>query len=74
MTSHEDDGRFMDLALQEARRCLEWDDVPVGAVLVRGTDVLSAAGNRRERDGDPTAHAELLAIREAARQLEGWSQ
>ena len=62
----------MDLALHQARRCLEWGDVPVGAVVVRGTDLLSAAGNRRERDGDPTAHAELLAIREAACQVDGW--
>jgi tRNA(adenine34) deaminase len=66
------DERLMDLALEEARRCLEWGDVPVGAVVIRGEEVLGAAGNQRERLGDPTAHAEVLAIGEAARRVEGW--
>src|SRR5690606_8013650 len=48
------------------------DDVPIGAVIVRGERVLAAAGNRREADRDPTAHAEILAIREAAAALGGW--
>jgi tRNA(adenine34) deaminase len=63
---------LMDRALDEARRCLAWGDVPVGAVLSRGRDVLGAAGNQRERLGDPTAHAEILALREASRRLGTW--
>jgi len=66
------DRRMMTLALEEARRCLEWGDVPVGAVVARGGEVLARAGNRRERLGDPTAHAELLALRAAAELVEGW--
>ena len=68
----ETDRRFMALAIEEARACLEWDDVPIGAVVVRGGDVLSRAGNQRERLGDPTAHAEILSLREAARAIGGW--
>ena len=62
----------MGLALDEARRCLEWGDVPVGAVVVRAQEVLGAGANRRELFGDPTAHAEMLAIRQAAERVEGW--
>lgn len=63
----------MRLALREAAEAGEGGDVPVGAVVV-GPDggLLAAAGNRRERDQDPTAHAELLALREAARKLGSW--
>lgn len=63
----------MRLALREAAEAGEGGDVPVGAVVV-GPDgqLLAAAGNRRERDQDPTAHAELLALREAARRLGSW--
>jgi tRNA(adenine34) deaminase len=63
------DDRMMDLALAEARRCLEWGDVPVGAVVARGQELLAAAGNQRERLADPTAHAEVLALRGASRRL-----
>jgi tRNA(adenine34) deaminase len=66
------DERVMALALDEARRCLEWNDVPVGAVIVRGPEVLAAAGNQRERLGDPTAHAEVLALRQASQKLGSW--
>ena len=59
-------------ALEEARRCLEWGDVPIGAVVARDGEVLAAAGNERERRGDPTAHAEVLALREAAASLGTW--
>ena len=62
----------MGRALEEARACLAWDDVPIGAVVVRGGEVLGAAGNQRERLGDPTAHAEVLAIRQAASALGQW--
>ena len=63
---------MMVLALAEARRCLEWGDVPVGAVVARGDEVLGAAGNERERRGDPTAHAEVLGLREAAGRAGSW--
>ena len=56
---------YMDLALGEARRAARAGEVPVGAVLVLGGAVVARAGNRVERDRDPTAHAELLAMRRA---------
>ena len=62
----------MAAALAEARRCLEWGDVPIGAVVVRQEELLAAFGNERERRGDPTAHAEILALREAATRLGSW--
>ena len=67
-----DHERFMRVALDEARRCLEHDDVPIGAVVVRGGEVLSSAGNERELARDPTAHAEILALRGAARAIGSW--
>jgi tRNA(adenine34) deaminase len=67
-----DDERIMRLALEEARRCLEHGDVPIGAVVTRGAEVLSAAGNERELAADPTAHAEILALRAAAAALGSW--
>ena len=66
------DERFMTLALDEAHRCLEWDDVPVGCVIVRAAEVVAAAGNGRERHHDPTAHAEVLALRDAAAATGAW--
>jgi tRNA(adenine34) deaminase len=57
---------FMDMALAEARAAGDADEVPVGCVVVRDGAVLARAGNRTLRDRDPTAHAELLAIRAAA--------
>lgn len=62
----------MDVALEEARAALEHGDVPVGAVVVRDGDELARGHNRREVDQDPTAHAELLAIRRAAAALGSW--
>ena len=62
----------MRLALREAERCREHGDVPIGAVVVRDGEVIGSAGNERELRGDPTAHAEVLALREAARSLGGW--
>ncbi len=62
----------MRLALAEAERALEHDDVPVGAVLVRGGDVVGAGHNERELRQDPSAHAEMLALREGARTLGSW--
>lgn len=63
---------MMRLALEAARQCLDWGDVPIGAVVARGEEVVSGAGNQRERLGDPTAHAEVLALREAARAGGHW--
>ena len=60
------------LALDAAREAQQHDDVPIGAVVARHGIPLSVAGNRREIDRDPTAHAELIAIREAAAALGGW--
>ncbi|MCU0829200.1 MAG: nucleoside deaminase [Tabrizicola sp.] len=60
---------FMGLALEEARAAASRGEVPVGAVVVRGDEVLAQAGNRTRELSDPTAHAEMLAIREACRVL-----
>jgi tRNA(adenine34) deaminase len=59
-------------ALAEARRAAGIGEVPIGAVVVREGEVIGRGHNRREIDRDPLAHAELLAIREAASRLEGW--
>lgn len=73
-----DDVAGMRLALDEARRAAELGEVPVGAVIVRGepgrgAEVVGRGHNRRETGGDPLAHAEILALREAAaRQQDGW--
>jgi tRNA(adenine34) deaminase len=66
------DDYFMRLALREAARALEHDDVPIGAVVVHGGEVIAAARNERELRSDPTAHAEILALREAATHLGSW--
>jgi tRNA(adenine34) deaminase len=66
------DEYFMRLALREAERALEHDDVPIGAVMVHGGEVIAAAPNERELRGDPTAHAEMLVLREASEKLGGW--
>jgi len=66
------DEYFMHLALREAELALEHDDVPIGAVVVRGGEVIAAAHNEREVRQDPTAHAEILALREAASVIGGW--
>jgi tRNA(adenine34) deaminase len=63
---------FMHEALAEAAAAGAAGDVPVGAVVVVGDTVIGRGGNRRERDGDPTAHAEMLALREAASAVGGW--
>src|ERR1043165_9663031 len=60
---------FMDDALAEARAAQQADEVPVGAIIVREGAVIARAGNRTLRDHDPTAHAEMLAIRQAAAML-----
>jgi tRNA(adenine34) deaminase len=62
----------MRLALREASRALEHDDVPIGAVVVREGEVIGSAHNERELRADPTAHAELIALRDAARAVGSW--
>ncbi len=59
-------------ALAEARRAAEIGEVPIGAVVVRGGEMIGRGHNRREIDADPLAHAEILAIREAAAGMRGW--
>ena len=66
------DEYYMRLALREAERALEHDDVPIGAVIVHEGEVLAAAPNERELRGDPTAHAEMLVLRAASEKLGGW--
>jgi tRNA(adenine34) deaminase len=66
------DDYFMRMALREAERALEHDDVPIGAVLVRDGELVAAAHNERELRQDPTAHAEIIALREAARAAGSW--
>ena len=63
---------MMQLAISEARAALEHDDVPVGAVVLREGQIIAARHNERELTGDPTAHAELLALRDAAREVGHW--
>lgn len=70
--SHPDDERFMAIALDEARAALAHGDVPVGAVVVRGGEVVARRHNERELAGDPTAHAEVLALRDAAAAVGSW--
>ncbi len=62
----------MNLALDEARAALDHDDVPVGAVVLRDGAVIAARHNERELTGDPTAHAEILAMRDASEQIGHW--
>ncbi|MHB8659373.1 MAG: tRNA adenosine(34) deaminase TadA [Solirubrobacteraceae bacterium] len=66
------DEYFMRLAIREAMQALEHDDVPIGAVIVRDGEVIGVGHNERELQGDPTAHAEMIALREAARSLGSW--
>jgi tRNA(adenine34) deaminase len=66
------DEHLMRLALREAERAGEHGDVPIGAVVAHDGEVVGAAGNERELRADPTAHAEVLALREAAASLGGW--
>jgi tRNA(adenine34) deaminase len=64
--------QMMGLAIERAREAERHGDVPIGAVIARGEEVLAAGGNERELRADPTAHAEILAIRAAAEALGGW--
>lgn len=66
------DVHFMEMALEEARQAAREGEIPVGAVLVREGRVVARNHNRREQDRDATAHAEVLVLREACRQLGRW--
>lgn len=66
------DQELMRLAIAEARGAAEHGDVPIGAVIARDGEPIAAAGNERELRADPTAHAEILALRAAAAALGGW--
>ena len=72
VSSTQSDEAFMRMALREAGRALEHDDVPVGAVLVRGGEVIGAGHNERELLQDPSAHAEMIALRAGAAALGSW--
>jgi len=66
------DRELMLLAIEEAARAAAHGDVPIGALLAREGEVLATAGNERELRQDPTAHAEVLALRQAAAAVGGW--
>jgi len=66
------DQEFMHEALLEARKAFTKGEVPIGAVLVRDRQIIARGHNLREEQADPTAHAEILALREAAGRLGGW--
>ena len=70
--THSDDEKFMALALEEATRAAELGEVPIGAVVVHDGEVIARAGNRRETDADPAAHAEFSALMRASRVLGRW--
>lgn len=72
LQSRSDHRAWMQLALGEARACATSGDVPVGAVVVVDGEVVGRGRNRREADGDPTAHAEVVALRAAASRLGRW--
>ena len=66
------DAEWMNVALEEARAAAAAGDVPVGAVIIQDGSIVGRGRNRRELDGDPTAHAEIVALRDAARSLGRW--
>jgi tRNA(adenine34) deaminase len=66
------DSQYIRNALDLAREAVKRNEVPIGALVVRDRSILAAATNRTVRDQDPTAHAELLAIREASSRLDNW--
>ena len=69
MTNHED---FMREALAEARLALAEGELPIGCVIVHNGEIIARAHNEREQTGDPTAHAEVVAMRRAAKHLKAW--
>lgn len=67
-----DDIYFMHKALLEAFKAQDIDEVPIGAIIVKGGKIIARAHNEREKRNDPTAHAEILAIRSACRKVDSW--
>jgi len=72
MMVSEDDVRFMREAIEEARKAASLREVPIGAVIVRNGEIIGRGHNLRESMRDPTAHAEILAIRQASERLNAW--
>ena len=72
MSITDDDKKWMRIALTEAERALDYDDVPIGAIAVRGDEIIGRGYNRREADQDPTAHAEMIAMRQASAVVGYW--
>ena len=66
------DEKFMAEALKEAEKSADFDEVPVGAVIVKDGKIIARGHNLRERSNDPTAHAEIMAIRKACKKLKSW--
>ena len=66
------DAQWMRHALAAAHEAQQRDEVPIGACIVSGTELLAVAGNRTRTDRDPTAHAEIIALREAARKIDNY--
>ena len=66
------DEKFMLLALKEAEKSAIFDEVPVGAIIVKDSKVIARGHNLREKTNDPTAHAEIVAIRKACKKLNSW--
>ena len=66
------DEKFMAEALKEAEKSANFDEVPVGAVIVKDEKIIARGHNLRERKNDPTAHAEIVAIRKACKKLKSW--
>lgn len=72
MPFSEDDEKWMRIAIQEAEKALEREDVPIGAIAVRHNTIIGRGYNKREAEQDPTAHAEMIAIRQAAKIIGHW--
>ncbi|MBL8879474.1 MAG: nucleoside deaminase [Phycisphaerales bacterium] len=72
MTQDELDRRFMEIAIDVARRALPAEDVPIGAIVVHEGRIIGRGHNERERLADPTAHAEILALSAASQHLKRW--
>ena len=66
------DEKYMRIALKEAQKAVILDEVPVGAIVVLDNKIIARAHNLRERSNDPTSHAEINAIRKAAKKLNSW--
>lgn len=72
MSITDEDRKWMRIALTEAERALEQDDVPIGAIAVHNSEIIGRGYNRREADQDPTAHAEMIAMRQASQVVGYW--